>query len=71
MNFTENTEFASEGDLIQLVGLRHKSFIFTLEKEKELHTHRGVVKHDDLIGKSGEPNFQPYGGPFFCSAIVS
>lgn len=66
MTFTENSEFASEGDLIQLVGLRHKSFIFTLEKEKELHTHRGVVKHDDLIGKSwGSQIFSHNGSPFF------
>ena len=66
MTITENSEFASDSDLIQLVGLRHKSFIFTLEKGKELHTHRGVVKHDDLIGKSwGSQIFSHNGSPFF------
>jgi len=67
----ESTEFqnktaANNGDLVQLVGLRHKSFIFTLEKGKELHTHRGVVKHDDLIGKLwGTQIFSHNGSPFF------
>lgn len=55
-----------EGDLIQLVGLRHKSFIFTLEAGKELHTHRGVVRHNDLIGKPwGSQIFSHNGSPFF------
>lgn len=57
---------ANAGDLIQLVGLRHKSFILTLESGKELHTHRGVIKHDDLIGKSwGSQIFSHNGSPFF------
>jgi tRNA (adenine57-N1/adenine58-N1)-methyltransferase catalytic subunit len=61
-----NTTAANNGDLIQLVGLRHKSFIFTLEQGKELHTHRGVVKHDDLIGKLwGTQIFSHNGSPFF------
>ena len=41
---------ASIGDLIQLVGLRHKSYIFIIVEDKELHTHRGLIKHNDLIG---------------------
>ena len=62
----QNKTVASNGDLVQLVGLRHKSFIFTLEQGKELHTHRGVVKHDDLIGKLwGTQIFSHNGSPFF------
>jgi len=54
------------GDLIQLVGLSHKSFIFTLVDGGEFHTHRGVIKHDDLIGKPwGIQIFSHNGSPFF------
>ncbi|MDO9085870.1 MAG: tRNA (adenine-N1)-methyltransferase [Anaerolineaceae bacterium] len=45
-----NAKIASFGDLIQLVGMRHKSYIFTLVEDKELHTHRGLLKHNDLVG---------------------
>jgi tRNA (adenine57-N1/adenine58-N1)-methyltransferase len=33
-----------------LVGRDRKSFIVPLEPGSQLHTHRGVVPHDDLIG---------------------
>lgn len=57
---------AREGDIIQLVGLRHKHFIFTLTAGGEMHTHRGIVKHDDLIGLSwGTQIFSHLGSPFF------
>jgi len=66
MHKTKSPSYPSTGDLIQLVGLRHKSFIFTLETGKELHTHRGVVQHDDLIGKPwGSQVFSHNGSPFF------
>lgn len=42
---------ACAGDLAQLVGLRHKHFLITLTPGAELHTHRGIVRHDDLIGR--------------------
>lgn len=45
-----NAKSASFGDLVQLVGLRHKSYIFTLTEDKELHTHRGIIRHNDLNG---------------------
>lgn len=54
------------GDLVQLVGLSHKSFIIKLEPGAELHTHRGVIKHDDLVGKRwGTQIFSHNGSPFF------
>jgi tRNA (adenine57-N1/adenine58-N1)-methyltransferase len=60
---TSNTR---EGDLIQLVGLRHKHFIFALTAGGEMHTHRGIVKHDDLIGLPwGTQVFSHLGSPFF------
>ncbi len=54
------------GDLVQLVGLSFKSYIFKLEPGKELHTHRGVVKHSDLIGLTwGSQVFSHIGSTFF------
>lgn len=57
---------AREGDLTQLVGLGHKHFIFTLKTGGDFQTHRGVLKHDDLLGKSwGTQVFSHMGAPFF------
>jgi tRNA (adenine57-N1/adenine58-N1)-methyltransferase len=63
MNYTTT---AREGDLAQLVGLTHKHFIFTLKQGADFQSHRGVVKHDDLIGKPwGAQVFSHTGAPFF------
>ncbi|MDD5369355.1 MAG: tRNA (adenine-N1)-methyltransferase [Anaerolineaceae bacterium] len=57
---------AQDGDLAQLVGLRHKNFIIRLDSGSEFQTHRGVLKHDDLIGKAwGSQVFSHNGSPFF------
>ena len=57
---------AREGDLAQLVGLTHKHFIFLLKAGGDFQSHRGVVKHDDLIGKPwGAQIFSHTGAPFF------
>jgi tRNA (adenine57-N1/adenine58-N1)-methyltransferase catalytic subunit len=57
---------AQGGDLAQLVGLRHKNFIIRLTSGGEFQTHRGVLKHDDLIGKPwGSQVFSHNGSPFF------
>jgi len=54
------------GDLVQLVGLRHKSFIVTLAPGMDIHTHRGILKHDELIGLPwGTQVFSHLGSPFF------
>ena len=63
MNYSLN---AREGDLAQLVGLTHKHFIFILKAGGDFQSHRGVVKHDDLIGKPwGTQVFSHTGAPFF------
>jgi tRNA (adenine57-N1/adenine58-N1)-methyltransferase len=41
---------AQSDDWALLVGRDRKSFIVQLESGSQLHTHRGVVAHDDLIG---------------------
>ncbi len=66
MPFNTYISTARDGDLIQLVGLRHKHFIITLEVGAKLETHRGILQHDDLIGKAwGTQVFSHLGSPFF------
>lgn len=61
-----NGKIAEEGDLVQLVGLRHKSFIFMLQGDAELHTHRGIIRHNDLVGLPyGSKIYSHNGAPFF------
>lgn len=58
--------FAKEGDLVELVGLSYKHFMIRLEHGIEFHTHRGIVRHDDLIGREwGSQVFSHMGSPFF------
>lgn len=63
MNYSS---LARAGDLAQLVGLSHKHFIFKLASGSDFQTHRGVLQHDDLIGKAwGSQVFSHMGAPFF------
>ena len=66
MSLNHPTSIACDGDLAQLVGLRHKHFIFSLKTGAKLETHRGILQHDDLIGKQwGTQVFSHIGSPFF------
>ncbi|MCL4260400.1 MAG: tRNA (adenine-N1)-methyltransferase [Anaerolineales bacterium] len=66
MSFNTYSSIARAGDLAQLVGLRHKHFILTLESGAKFETHRGILQHDDLIGKEwGMQVFSHLGAPFF------
>jgi tRNA (adenine57-N1/adenine58-N1)-methyltransferase len=57
---------ALEGDLAQLVGLRHKQFIITLKHGSKFQSHRGFILHDDLIGLPwGSQVLSHNGSPFF------
>ena len=63
-NMTSTT--SQPGDLALLVGLRHKHFIFPLIPGGSYHTHRGILYHDELIGKTwGCQVFSHQGSPFF------
>src|ERR671939_1841443 len=65
MSFTQSP-IAQDGDLAQLVGLRHKHFILTLQAGARFETHRGILQHDDLIGQPwGTQGFSHIGSPFF------
>ncbi|MCP4141523.1 MAG: tRNA (adenine-N1)-methyltransferase [Chloroflexi bacterium] len=50
MTWNRHTTHVQDGDLVLLVGQRHKHFMITLKAGMEFHTHRGILKHDDLIG---------------------
>lgn len=66
MSFTSPSSIACDGDLAQLVGLRHKHFILTLQSGAKFETHRGILQHDDLIGKPwGTQVFSHINAPFF------
>lgn len=66
MSIQLNTVVARDGDLAQLVGLRHKHFIITLQAGARFESHRGILLHDDLIGKPwGTQVFSHNGSPFF------
>jgi tRNA (adenine57-N1/adenine58-N1)-methyltransferase len=54
----ENSPYAQPGDLVQLVSPTNKVFIIQLVPGGELHTHRGLIRFDDLIG-------QPWGSQVF------
>jgi tRNA (adenine57-N1/adenine58-N1)-methyltransferase catalytic subunit len=66
MPWNLNTTHSQPGDLALLVGLRHKHFIFPLIPGGLFHTHRGILVHDELIGKPwGSQVFSHQGSPFF------
>ncbi len=66
MPWNLHSSHAAAGDLALLVGLRHKHFIFPLIPGGIFHTHRGILNHDELIGKAwGSQVFSHQGSPFF------
>lgn len=66
MSVTPYSSIARDGDLAQLVGLRHKHFIVPLKAGAKFETHRGILMHDDLIGQQwGTQVFSHIGSPFY------
>ena len=66
MSFAPPSSITQDGDLAELVGLRHKHFIIKLQAGTKFETHRGILLHDDLIGKPwGTQVFSHMGSPFF------
>jgi tRNA (adenine57-N1/adenine58-N1)-methyltransferase len=57
---------ARDGDLVQLLGRRHKSHFLRLKAGAVFQTHRGELKHDDLIGQPWGTLLESHtGNPFF------
>ena len=66
MSISPLSSTARDGDLAQLVGLRHKHFIIKLQAGAKFETHRGIILHDELIGKKwGTQVFSHLGSPFY------
>lgn len=51
MNDPQDRLHAQPGELAQLVSPTNKSFIIRLTPGDKLETHRGILFHDDLLGK--------------------
>ncbi len=63
--FTDSN-FAQEGDLVQLQGTGHRSHLLVLEAGAVLQTHRGVIRHDDIIGTAWGTRLESHqGNPFY------
>lgn len=57
---------ARDGDLVQLLGKRHKSHFVRLKSGAVFQTHRGVLQHDEIIGQPwGSRLYSHTGSPFF------
>ncbi len=65
MNDTYNPSITKVGDLAQLVSPSNKVFTFILTQGEKLHTHRGVVEHESLIGKNWGSEIQSHTGSSF------
>lgn len=66
MTWQTNTTHVQDGDLVLLVGQRHKHYIITLKAGMEFQTHRGTLKHDDLIGLPWGTRVRSHNGnPFY------
>ncbi len=66
MNWFALNNIASEGDLVLLMGQRKNYHLIPLLVDGELQTHRGVIYHNDLIGKPWGSRVESHkGNPFF------
>ena len=63
---SENSFAAKAGDLAQLVSPTNKVFIIRLVEGAEFQTHRGVLHHDEVIGKPwGSQVFTHLGSTYY------
>ncbi len=66
MTWTNYATTAQEGDLVQLLGRRHKSHFIRLKADAVFQTHRGEIQHNAVIGKPwGSRLLSHTGNPFF------
>lgn len=66
MTWKKYEAVAQDGDLVQLLGSRHKSQLIILRAGAIFQTHRGEILHDDIIGKPwGSRLYSHTGNPFF------
>jgi tRNA (adenine57-N1/adenine58-N1)-methyltransferase len=66
MTWNINTTHIQDGDLVLLVGQRHKHYIITLKAGMDFQTHRGVLQHDEMIGQPWGTKLRSHlGNPFY------
>lgn len=66
MSWLSTSETAAAGDLVALASTKTNYFIFRLEEGGKFETHRGIIRHDDLIGNQwGTEVFSHKGSPFY------
>ncbi len=66
MTWNLHTTHIQDKDLVLLVGQRHKHYIITLKAGMDFHTHRGILKHDEIIGKPWGTKLRSHtGNPFY------
>ena len=57
--------FISEGDLAEIVGRSHFHHIVKIESGKEIQSHKGILKMDDLIGLQWGSTVKSHNGNTF------
>jgi tRNA (adenine57-N1/adenine58-N1)-methyltransferase len=66
LSWLSKNKTTEEGDLVELASTKTNYFIFTLKSGDSFQTHRGVIKHDELIGLEwGSEVFSHKGSPFY------
>lgn len=62
----ENIAIVQEGDLVMLNDSKHKNHLFVVKAGEVFMSHRGVIKHDDIIGQAWGVRLESHtGNPFF------
>lgn len=63
---SDQVNLVQPGDLVQLHGSTHKSHLLVMRPGEVLQTHRGVIRHDDIIGQPWGIKLTSHtGNPFF------
>lgn len=62
----DQVNLVKEGDLVQLHGSSYKNNFLLMKAGEVFQTHRGVIKHDDIIGQPWGVQLKSHSGnPFF------
>ena len=59
-----NAEMIVENDLVFLIFDDRRRWLFQVKSGESFHTHRGIIEHDDMIGK-------PFGSVIFSKPLES
>jgi tRNA (adenine57-N1/adenine58-N1)-methyltransferase catalytic subunit len=66
MSWITSRTISQEGDLVLLIGLKQRYFIFPLSIGGVFQTHRGIIKHNEIIGQTwGSKILSHNGSPFY------